>query len=188
MSAAHNFQNDDNDDQSNHSLLEQAKFTFTSGEEGAKIFSPQERRTAFIHHLQPGPYMDTINKDIAMIKLGRQPGSAQLKPWESCEEKDLTELNLTNFATMDEREVRQCQNAYAIHYGGDDNERKMVEQTVRAVTEPTDAISYGTIRLGPAVQKGASGCPIINQNFHLVGMLFCGDGVGDRWRIQRKSK
>ena len=177
MSVAHNFRNDDNDRVFQHSLLSETTFSFFSeGGRELKKFLAQPNRTAFIHHLRSGPGIDQRNKDIAMIKLGRQyarPGKEELTGWESEEEDNLTELNLTNFASMHKRVVKQDSKVHAIHYGGKNDDRKISESTVKGVTEPNDAISYGTIMLQPVLEDGASGCPIINESLQLVGMLVC---------------
>ncbi len=177
MSVAHNFQNDDTDNEHLHSLLSSAKFTFTI--DGTEcVFSSAENRMAFIHHLQPGDEVDPRNMDIALVKLGIQyeygRGDDDYNIWENEEQQKLNEMELKCFADIEERQVTEDEKVYAIHYGGDDNNRKKQELTVTRVS-PANTNPFPTIQLQPAIKPGASGCPILNQDYKLVGLL-CGGG------------
>ena len=198
MSVAHNFQDDATDNERSHSLLPTAKFTFheppspaepsslAEPSPSAESSSPAETsysaefsshdRMAFIHHLQPGDEVDPRNMDIALVKLGIQYeyGGRGGGDWEKEEQQKLNEMELTCFAKIRERQVSVNETVYAIHYGGDNN-RKMVKLTVTGVSPATNENPIPTIQLRPAIQPGASGCPILNQDYQLVGFL-CGGG------------
>jgi hypothetical protein len=84
-------------------------------------------------------------------------------------------MELKRSADIEERQVSVDEKVYAIHYGGDDNNRKMEELTVTHVSHATNENPIPTIQLKPVIKPGASGCPILNQDYKLVG-LFCGGG------------
>ena len=134
---------------------------------------------AFIHHLQPGDEVDPRNMDIALVKLGIQYeyGGRGGGDWEKEEQQKLNEMELKCFVIVDikERQVSVNEKVYAIHYGGDDDNRKMQELTVTGVSHVTNENPIPTIQLKPVIESGASGCPILNQHYKLVG-LFCGGG------------
>ncbi len=179
MSVAHNFQNDDTDNEHLHSLLSSAKFTFTI--DGTEcVFSSAENRMAFIHHLQPGDEVDPRNMDIALVKLGIQYEYGRRDDdyniWENEEQQKLNDMELKCFADIEERQVTEDEKVYAIHYGGGGN-RKKVQLTVKRVEQIRN--SRPTIQLQPATQPGASGSPILNQQYRLVGLLFGGGDPDD---------
>jgi hypothetical protein len=116
--------------------------------------------------------------DIAMVRLGiqyRYGGRSEYENWENPEQEMLNQMDLgAGFANI--KEPQQALTAgntvYAIHYGGDDNSRKIVELTVAAVINATP---IPTIKLQPinVIQPGASGCPIIiSEDYKLVGLFF----------------
>ena len=169
MSVAHNFQNDDTDPEQLHTLLSQASFRFTVNGH-THDFLPQ-RRMAFIHHLQPGRNVDPHNMDIAMVKLGKQYeyGTREFQTWELDEEAELQAMQLQPvFATIHDQQAAPNDTVHAIHYAGE--EPNVARLTVAGVEgNPDNPI----MRLQPALQPGASGCPII-KNFKLVGLLVGG--------------
>ena len=169
MSVAHNFQNDDTDPEQLHTLLSQASFRFTVN--GDTVEFPGRSRMAFIHHLQPGDNVDPNNMDIAMVKLGKQYGydRTEFQPWEELEETQLQAIQLQPvFATLHPQQAARNDTVHAIHYAGE--EPNVARLTVAGVEgNPDNPI----MRLQPALQPGASGCPII-KNFKLVGLLVGG--------------
>ena len=175
MSVAHNFQSN-TDSAQLHSLLSEASFKFTVGEHS--IDFPRRRRTAFIHHLQPGNSVDPKNMDIGMVKLGKQYeyDRKEFQDWERAEEKKLKEIKLQSaFATFDDRETVANDTVYAIHY--DENfDVTTTELIVRNVQENQD---IPIIELQPQIAHGASGCSILNTDFKLVGLFFGGDEAVD---------
>ncbi|CAB4021308.1 Hypothetical predicted protein [Paramuricea clavata] len=185
MSVAHNFQNATDTPQL-HSLLSRATFTFTVNGEHYN-FGAQENRMAFIHHLQlgPGNQVDPINMDIAMVKLGIQYQQGRTKEsdyeaWETGEQRKLNSMNLICFADIEERQVIAGNQVYAIHYGGDDDNMKKEQHTIVAVTNTWagDTISViPVIKLQRPIQAGASGCPILSNDFKLVGLGFCANNA-----------
>ena len=181
MSVAHNFQNDNRDPKQLHSLLSEARFRFVV--DGQSFYFPPQppqnpiRRTAFIHHLQPGENIDPNNKDIAMVKLGKQykyGDRKEYQDWETVEDIQLKRMQLQSvLATIHDQQAAPNDTVHAIYYAGEEpNNRKT--QTLNATNveqNPNNPI----MELQPTLQPGASGCPIINENFNLVG-LFVGGG------------
>ena len=195
MSVAHNFQNDNTDSAQLHNLLSQARFRFTVRGQSFD-FPPHDqppqspiRRMAFIHHLQPGENVDPNNMDIAMVKLGKQYEYGRsiddYEEWEKVEQGQLDEMNLgAVFAPIGDRPAVR-DNVHAIHYAG---EVPNVMTTGLTVTETLNVINLAgnpdripIMRLRPALNPTASGCPIINGNFKLVGLLVgCGKDMNHR--------
>ena len=171
MSVAHNFQDDDTDPEQLHSLLSEARFRFIVG--GQSIDFHRRRRTAFIHHLQPGNSVDLNNMDIGMVKLGKQykHGRKEFHDWEIDEEEQLKRMKLQSvFATIDDRETVANDTVHAIHY--DENlDVTTTELTVRNVKTNQDT-GIPIIELHPQIPPGASGSSILNTDFKLVGLFF----------------
>ena len=111
--------------------------------------------------------------------------------------RKLEELELISLGTIEERQVCDDDKVYTIHYGNrsscgeilcclpcsrasgcDYGRRNMAMQTVGNVTGP-NTLPYPTFKLSPAVPHGASGCPILNNDFKLVGLLFAGNDDED---------
>jgi hypothetical protein len=181
MSVAHNFQ-DNQDPDWYHSPLKRATFTFTINDKKF-VFSHSENasRMAFVHHLKAGDDIDLENKDIAMVKLGIQYeyGGRKCEDWESAERDKLNEMGSRyGFADIQaKREVKVDEKVVAIHYGGDDN-IKIENLTVKSGQQNPIII------LHPAIKPGASGCPILNKDYKLVGVFVGGDeaeGVALMW-------
>ena len=176
MSVAHNFQNDDADPEQLHSLLPQTSFRFTLNDH-AYDFQPQIRM-AFIHHLQPGKKVDPHNMDIAMVKLGKQYeyGRTEFQPWELAEEAILQAMQLQSvFSTIHDQQAAPNDTVHAIYYAGEEPNvpRRRTELNVAGERNHR---GNPIMKLQPPLQPGASGCPIINGNFELVGLLV---GSGD---------
>ena len=185
MSVAHNFQNDDTDPEQLHSLLSDTRFRFTVNDH-TYDFHPQSRM-AFIHHLRPGDNLDPHNMDIAMVKLGKQYeyDRTEFQPWEEAEEAQLQTMRLQSVFdpmhdqqaapddTVHAQQAAPDDTVHAIHYAGEGPNvaRLRTELTVARVGE-----NHGIpiMELQPALQPGASGSPIINENFQLVGLLVGG--------------
>ena len=183
MSVAHNFQNDNRDPKQLHSLLSEARFRFVVN--GQSFYFPPDdqplqspiRRVAFIHHLQPGENIDPNNMDIAMVKLGKQYEYGDRKEyqgWEKTEDKQLQSMELQSvLATIHDPQTAPNDTVHAIYYAAEEpNDRKTKTLNVTNVKQnPNNPI----MKLQPTLQPGASGCPIINEYFKLVG-LFVGGG------------
>ena len=181
MSVAHNFQNDDTDPEQLHSLLSEARFIFTvRGHRGQWIDFPRRRRTAFIHHLQPGNSVDLNNMDIGMVKLGKQykHGRKEFRDWEIAEEEQLKEMKLQSVfaSSIDDRETDLNDTVYAIHYNENLTDVMKTKLKVRNVKANQDV---PIIELHPQIPRRASGCPILNEDFKLVGLFFGGDEAVD---------
>ena len=167
MSVAHNFQNDDTDPEQLHTLLSQTSFRFTVN--GHTHDFPPQRRMAFIHHLEPGENVDPKNMDIAMVKLGKQYeyDRTEFQPWELAEEAILQAMQLRPvFAAIHDQQAAPNDTVHAIHYAGEE------PNVARLRIIPI-------MNLQPALQPGASGSPIINENFELVGLLVGGGEEGN---------
>ena len=175
MSVAHNFQNN-TDSEQQHSLLYQAHFKFTV--DGEEFDFPPQKRVAFIHHLQPENSVDPTNMSIAMVKLGKQYeyNRREYQDWEKAEETQLQRMQLQSvFATIHDQQAARNDKVHAIHYAG---EEPNVRTTNLTVTETLDVINVAgnpdripIMRLRPVLDPTASGCPIINGKFKLVGLL-----------------
>ena len=175
MSVAHNFQNN-TDSEQQHSLLYQAHFKFTV--DGEEFDFPPQKRVAFIHHLQPEDGVDPTNMSIAMVKLGKQYeyNRREYQDWEIAEETQLQRMQLQSvFATIHDQQAARNDKVHAIHYAG---EEPNVRTTNLTVTETLDVINVAgnpdripIMRLRPVLDPTASGCPIINGKFKLVGLL-----------------
>ena len=175
ISVAHNFQNDDADPEQLHSLLPQTSFRFTVN--GVTVEFPGRSRMAFIHHLQPGENVDPHNMDIAMVKLGKQYeyGRTEFQPWELAEEAILQAMQLQSvFATLHRQQAAPDDTVHAIYYAG--GEQNFARLTVAGVEENRD---IPIMELQPALQPGASGSPIINESFQLVGLFVGGEDTTD---------
>lgn len=178
MTVAHNFQNDDEDMASIHSLLREATFTFNVDK--AKLVFEGRNRMASIHHIKPGGDVDTDNIDIAMVKLGTQweyGRAGSVEDWEEQEQQQLCEMKLPNLAEIDkgeERQVKVGDKVYAIHY----DEYNNIKTEKRNVVSVRDG-QVPTIILRPTLPDGASGCPILKlnnqQELKLVGLLVGGN-------------
>ena len=133
MTAAHNFQDDENDDKSSHSYLSEGKFRVLIHVKGKEYEFPQRKRMAFVHHLNPGEATDFENKDIGMVKLGIQyeygRNQDDYSDWEKEEKKMLDEMLPSNFglAQVAAAEPKVEDSVYVVYYG-DDNENKLVKE------------------------------------------------------------
>ena len=103
----------------------------------------------------------------------------------------------TIFATIANRETEPGDIVYAIHYDGEDPNMRRTGLTVTETSSelPTAAVpndgndtnasnaggnsSIPFMMLQPTMQPGASGSPIINENFKLVGLVVGGGEVGN---------
>ena len=182
MSVAHNFQNDSDPEQL-HTLLPKTSFRFTVN--GVTVEFPGRSRMAFIHHLEPGDNVDPNNMDIAMVKLGKQYeyDRTEFQPWELAEEAILQAMQLQPvLAPMHDQQAARAP-LHAIHYAGEEpNVARRRRLTVAGGGEnPGNPIMY----LQPALQPGASGSPIINESFQLVGILV---GGGDTTDVALKKR
>lgn len=133
MTVAHNFQDDQKDDKTCHSYLSEGKFRVSFHVNGEKYeFYSQFKRIAFVHHLNPGEATDFENKDIGMVKLGRQyeygRNQDDYSDWEKEEENMLEEMGLSNFglAQVAAADCKVGDSVYVVYYE-DDNETKLVE-------------------------------------------------------------
>ena len=125
MSVAHNFQDDQETDQTVHNFMSGGKFKVTWN---GHTFG-EHKRMAFIHHLEPGEYTDIKNTDIAMFKLGIQYEYARKKenytPWEKSEDEMLKSMEAASCAIanvqFDAPGPKEGENVYAFHYGGASN-------------------------------------------------------------------
>lgn len=190
MTAAHNFQKDDRDDDKTHSLIDQAEFSFFVGEQTFK-FSGRERM-AFIHHLEPGEYTDYRNKDIAMVKLGHQyeygrNHESDFEEWEIVERKRLEKMEAYRweFVKLELPGVQVNQSVQAVHFGGNNKEKKFVTSRVTEISDGNSGRvpllhlhNPGSATVECPFPSGSSGCPVLTENggeFLLVGLLFSGD-------------
>ena len=193
MSVAHNFQNDDAVPEQLHSLLSEARFRFVVNGR-SYCFPPDDqppqrpiRRMAFIHHLRPGENVHPNNMDIAMVKLGKQyeyGNRREFQDWEIAEETQLQRMNVrSGFATLDDPATVPGDTVHAIHCGGQDpnvgRTRLTVEETLNVRNEVGNPDRIPIMRLRPALNPTALGCPIINRK--LVGLLVsCGEDTKPR--------
>ena len=138
MTVAHNFQDDVKDKKDEHSVLSSGHFRVLFDVDGSKYEFEQHRRTAFVHHLQPGEYTDYENIDIAMVKLGIQNGfeGGSEHDWEKEERDRLLNMNLHAFAVnIIEPEPAVGDDVDAVHYGGLDNQKKHQQVKIKSITE-----------------------------------------------------
>ena len=147
MTAAHNFQDDENDDNTSHSYLSEGKFRVLFHVGGKEYVFPQRKRTAFVHHLNPGVWADEKNKDIAMVKLGIQYDPS-VEDWEEEEAKTLTEMKPFAFSQTDPPIPNVGDHVYAI-YNGDDGSKveKMIK--IKRISEGGKQTETNTKRWGP---------------------------------------
>ena len=187
MTAAHNFQDEDRDDETTHSLINQSEFSFFVGGE-TRTFGRHER-TAFIHHLQPGEGAHPEDKDIAMVKLGlqheyRRSPSEYEEIWEKQEKQMLNGLEI--FAKLEFPDVQVGQSVQAVRFGGNTNDKKIVTSRVTNISDGSESVPVPLLHLhnpgGGTVEcpfpSGSSGCPILIESggeFILVGLHFSGD-------------
>lgn len=145
MTVAHNFQDDDETDETFHNIMAKGKFKVTwNGHE-----FEEHKRMAFVHHLQPGDDADTQNKDIAMFKLGIQyeygRNQNDYSDWENSEDEMLRSMNAASCAIANAQgaqlfhpqnpQVRE--NVYAFYYGGADDAFKEEELKITKITQGT---------------------------------------------------
>ena len=134
MTAAHNFQKDQEVDKKSHSYLSEENFRVLFHVNGKEYkFYSQCTRIAFVHHLNPGEDTDFANKDIGMVKLGRQyeygRNHDHYSSWEEEEEKMLEEMLPSKFglAQVAAADPKVADSVDVVYYG-DDNESKVVRE------------------------------------------------------------
>ncbi|KAJ7389957.1 hypothetical protein OS493_028007 [Desmophyllum pertusum] len=186
MTVAHNFQDENEMNETIHSIFSNGKFRVEFDIEGQKYVFPAEerKRMAFIHHLEPGEDTDFKNKDIAMVKLGHQwgHGGRDYPPWEEEERKMLDEMGARWFALCEMGPLTPIKNetVYAVHFGGANHSKKSEKSKILRTTPPSpNQVSMLHLEKKKGVlPAGASGCPIMVKrgvNYRLVGLHFSGD-------------
>ena len=194
MTAAHNFQDIGPDGEKNHSLINQSEFSFFVG--GQPRTFGRHVRMAFIHHLEPGENAHSEDKDIAMVKLGLQyeygRNPCDYTEWEEEERQNLDGLEI--FAKQDDRNVQVGQTVHAVHFGGNNNEKKFEESSIASITGGSSVSlccrichcftctrNVPLLHLhnpgGTRFPPGSSGCPVLiesGSDFFLVGLHFSG--------------
>ena len=197
MTVAHNFQDENEMNETIHSIFSNGKFRVEFDIEGQKYVFPAEerKRMAFIHHLESGKDADRKNKDIAMVKLGHQweYGRNDYTAWEREEQEKLGTMGAHDFplANIDVPKPEKDETVYAVHYGGNDDSKKSEESKILPPPSPPWYQRCCFCRRLPSkvpmlhlekkigvLPAGASGCPIMVKrgvNYRLVGLHFSGD-------------
>ncbi|KAL9968154.1 hypothetical protein ACROYT_G026492, partial [Oculina patagonica] len=189
MTVAHNFQDDNEKNEKTHSILSDARFEVEFDIEGQKYTFEKQKRMAFVHHLQPGDDPDYKNKDIAMVKLGKQweygRPTEDFSEWEIEEDNKLfkqMKADQFSLAEIGPPTPNKGEPVYTAHYGGDDNEKKYEEGTSKIldIKGPTDHLvpMLHLEKKRGVMPEGASGCPIMIERegkYRLVGLHFSGD-------------
>ena len=187
MTVAHNFQDEHERSKTTHSIMSEARFRVEFHIEGKEYVFREQKRMAFIHHLKSGYDTDFKNKDIAMVKLGHQWNydRKDYPHWEIEEHKNLEAIDAHYFALakIDVPEPKLSETVYAVHYGGDDNDKKTStsgEIYIRGITSAsTHYVSMLHLKKKMGVlPAGSSGCPIMVKRgvkYYLVGLHFSGD-------------
>ena len=167
MTAAHNFQDDNEKNETTHSILSGARFEVKFEIDGQTYDFGKQRRMAFI---QQGGYTD-----IAMVKLGVQWARGRREAdysesWEGREATDLANMRLPGLPENAVADIRPHQpendeTMYVTHYGGAGDQKKFEE---RRFTQ------HGQLGASPAE---ASGCRILFKRgpggeYRLVGLYF----------------
>ena len=141
MTAAHNLRGPSKDNETSHSCLSEGKFRvlFDIGGKYPYEFA-DGRRMAFFHHLQPlGKSADLKNKDIGMVRLGRQwewgREEHDYSQWEKDENKKLEEMESHVFplVQIDAPHAKAGDDAYAVYYVG--GKKEVVKVTIRGISE-----------------------------------------------------
>ena len=140
MTVAHNFQDDVKDKKDEHSVLSSGHFRVLFDIDGSKYEFGEHKRMAFVHHLQPGEYTDFKNKDIAMVKLGRQYEYARkdFSAWEEEEANMLWDMKSHLYALTETgiNSPKPAEGGYvdAVHYGGNANQKKHEQVKIKRIT------------------------------------------------------
>ncbi|KAJ7390015.1 hypothetical protein OS493_027539 [Desmophyllum pertusum] len=185
MTVAHNFQDENEMNETIHSIFSNGKFRVEFDIEGQKYVFPAEerKRMAFIHHLESGKDADRKNKDIAMVKLGHQweYGRNDYTAWEREEQEKLGAMGAHRFALakIDVPTPKTDETVYAVHFGGANDDKKSEESKILRITPPSPnqvSMLHLEKKIG-VLPAGASGCPIMVRrgvNYRLVGLHFSG--------------
>lgn len=139
MTVAHNLRDPNKDNETSHSWLSEGKFRVSfdiGGEHPYEFAKFQEKRMAFFHHLKPrGKSADLKNKDIGMVKLGRQwewgREENDYSQWETEENEKLEQMkyHFSPLVQTDAPHAEEGDNAYAVYYVGDKKEVEKVKIT-----------------------------------------------------------
>ena len=149
MTAAHNFQDDNKDNETSHSYLSEGKFHVLFHVGGKKYEFDQHKRTAFVHHLNPGEDADFKYKDIGMVKLGVQyPGREKLPEWEDKEEEQIKAIKKLAFAQTDPPVHGAGDDVYAIYYG--DAGTTVEKMKIKRTSEKRKRTETNTKKSGPS--------------------------------------
>ena len=138
MSVAHNFQDNQERDQTSHNIMSEGKFKVTwHGHE-----FEEHKRMAFVHHLKPDGGTDFKHKDIAMFKLGKQyeygRHEKDYSTWEKTEDETLSKMDAASCGIanvqLDPPDPKEEEIAYAFHYGGGNNTLRVDQPKITKIT------------------------------------------------------
>ena len=149
MTVAHNFQDDKKDTETSHSYLSEGKFRLLFHVRGKKYEFLEHKRTAFVHHLNPGKDSDFKYKDIGMVKLGLQyERSEKVDDWECKEQKQLDEMKAFAFAQTNPPDHDVGDDVYAIYYG--DTGSTVEKMKIIRMSEKGKQTETNTKKSGPS--------------------------------------
>lgn len=149
MTVAHNFQDDKKDTETSHSYLSEGKFRLLFHVRGKKYEFLENKRTAFVYHLNPRKDPDFKNKDIGMVKLGLQyERSEKVDDWECKEQKQLDEMKAFAFAQTNPPDHDVGDDVYAIYYG--DTGSTVEKMKIIRMSEKGKQTETNTKKSGPS--------------------------------------